>query len=385
MIATQQSTFTGVGEVVLQLAQQLGGALGIPLARFFGQSPGGLNSPGEFEWNMYSTSINQRQELKMRFGMDKIIRVTAKSKRIKIPDNFGFTFVPIAQLSETQKSEIFQRDAGTIMDLESGGIIRLVAALKELRQLSRVTGRGTNITDEDITDAEGAAPTPREEDDEEGNPGRMDTTDSAKILRLERAWKRLRRGDARTVTHLQWKRPSALGGSVNGTWCNRMQVTSEGMNLTDDPQQVTCAFCKKKMEARGLPSTNDADSGMIDFHGVPVTVETFKGEKRFGRPMPAHYGYINRTGSAEGADEQMDCFVGDEKCDGAFIIDSYDHDRFDEHKVMLGYATAVDALNDFNAAYTNYRIARTVSPMSINGLATWLETGDVKKPFAEAA
>lgn len=319
-VPSTQTAFTGISDAVLALAQQLGGALQMPLTRMFGQSPGGLNSVGDNEMKMYGEGIHQRQEVKLRRGVDKLVRITARSKKIKIPDNFGFGFVPLSDLDEGQKSEIFTRDAGTIMDLEAAGIYDFMTALKELRQISRTTGRGTNITDEAIEDAKNAPPRPREGDegggDQEGDGGEKSVT----------AIEKKKSGDQIHV-----------GGS---------------------------------------------SSGEVDFHGIPVVIEYFMGDDRFGRAIPADYGYIRRTGSAEGSDEQMDCFLAKEQWPQAFIIDSYEQDKFDEHKVMLGYKTGVDAVADFNAAYSGFRQAQNIRRVSINELSDWLTTGDVTKPYA---
>jgi phage-related protein (TIGR01555 family) len=161
-VTNSANSFTGIGEAVLQIAQQLAGALGIPVTKLFGQAPAGLNATGEYDETNYKDSIKQRQELELRQGLTRLLTVICKSEAIKIPDRFGFTFRPLFELDEAKKSEIFSRDAATIADLESGGVIRLMTALKELRTLSRITGRMTNITDEDIADAEDEPPRPRE-------------------------------------------------------------------------------------------------------------------------------------------------------------------------------------------------------------------------------
>ena len=52
--------FTGIPEVLLQLGQQISGALGVPLVRLFGQSPAGLSSTGESDLRMYYDKIKQQ-------------------------------------------------------------------------------------------------------------------------------------------------------------------------------------------------------------------------------------------------------------------------------------------------------------------------------------
>jgi len=168
-VTNSQNSFTGIGEAVMQVAQQLAGALGVPISKLFGQAPAGLNATGEYDDKNYKDGVKQKQENELRPGLTKVLTVTAKSEGIKVPDKFGFTFRDLVQIDEKTKSEIFERDARAISDLEAGGVIRLMTALKELRALSRATGRMTNITDQDIKDAEDAPPRPRE-----GEQGELD-------------------------------------------------------------------------------------------------------------------------------------------------------------------------------------------------------------------
>jgi phage-related protein (TIGR01555 family) len=170
-VPSTQNAFTGISEAVMQIAQQLSGALQIPITRMFGQAPAGLNATGEHDENNYKDGIKQRQENEMRMPFTKILTVTCRSEAIKIPDKFGFTFRDLYQLSEETKSKIFASDSAAIADLEAGGLIQLFTALKELRSLSRATGRMTNITDNDIEDAESAPPRPREGFEDPEAPG----------------------------------------------------------------------------------------------------------------------------------------------------------------------------------------------------------------------
>jgi hypothetical protein len=70
------------------------------------------------------------------------------------PDTFNFDFRSLEQLNEQEKSEITERDVASIVSLHNAGIISTSIALKELKQGSILTGRFTNITDEDIKESE---------------------------------------------------------------------------------------------------------------------------------------------------------------------------------------------------------------------------------------
>jgi hypothetical protein len=160
---THEYSFGGVADTLLMLGQQISGALGIPLVRLFGQSPQGMNATGDSDWRNYETMVNATQEARLRRSLTKLYKILWRSELgTDPPDTFGFKFNPLSQLNESEKAEIAQRDADTIKLLHDGGVITTTIALKELKQSSLVTGRFTNITEEDIKDSE-EAPAPWEQ------------------------------------------------------------------------------------------------------------------------------------------------------------------------------------------------------------------------------
>lgn len=51
--------------------------------------------------------------------------------------------------------------------------------------------------------------------------------------------------------HKDKQRPNRFGGTTYTTLCGRMNRRStEGMNIADTDDQVTCKFCLKIMDAR---------------------------------------------------------------------------------------------------------------------------------------
>lgn len=76
---THQYSFSGLDSILLQLGQQLSGALGIPLVRLFGQSPAGLNATGESDLANYYDNINQQQEGRMRSPLHRLLEVVSQS------------------------------------------------------------------------------------------------------------------------------------------------------------------------------------------------------------------------------------------------------------------------------------------------------------------
>jgi hypothetical protein len=153
-----QYTFAGLDTVLIQMGQQISGALQIPLVRLFGQSPAGLNSTGESDMRMYYDGILSQQERHLRPPLEVLIRVIAKSEEVKLPENFNFDFVPLWQLAPEQKASISAQVTQSVVQTFEAGIITHAHALKELRASSVETGIWGNITDEDIEAAENEPP-----------------------------------------------------------------------------------------------------------------------------------------------------------------------------------------------------------------------------------
>jgi hypothetical protein len=152
---TTSYSFAGLSDMMLQFGQQLSGACGIPLVRLFGQSPAGLNSSGEADLSTYYDNVNSQQESSLRPGWDLLIKVLWRSTFGEdAPDDLNFTFNSLWQMSDLDKSNIAKTTAETIIGAEESGLVSRGTALKELRQSSAETGLFSNISDEEISEAE---------------------------------------------------------------------------------------------------------------------------------------------------------------------------------------------------------------------------------------
>lgn len=154
--------FSGLGEAILQLAQQVSGALQIPLVRLLGQSPAGLNSTGESDLRTYYDGINQQQNRYLKLGMLTTIRMIGRSIGVSIPSGFNFKFRPLWQLTEKDKADVAKVTTDTVSAALADGLVSQQTAMKELRQSSQITGIWTNISNEDIEAADSEIPDPSE-------------------------------------------------------------------------------------------------------------------------------------------------------------------------------------------------------------------------------
>lgn len=150
----EHSAFSGLGDALLHLGQQVSGSLQVPLVRLFGQSPAGLNSTGESDIRTYYDKVRQKQEKELHSGVTLCYRLGARSEGIALPDNFSIEFASLWDMTDTDKASVASTASTAIQGAHDSGLIGRKTALKELRQSSRVTGIFTNITQKMIAEAD---------------------------------------------------------------------------------------------------------------------------------------------------------------------------------------------------------------------------------------
>lgn len=162
--------FSGLSDALSSFAEQLSGALDIPLIRLFGQSPGGF-SDGDANLRNYYDHINKSQNSEMRVGVTKVYRMMAQSDGIDLPSDFAIQFRSLWQM------EVPEQVAGakTLVEAVAGafeqGFISQQTAMRELRAGSRQFGVFSNITEEDIEAADNTIGGPPGMDDMLANLG----------------------------------------------------------------------------------------------------------------------------------------------------------------------------------------------------------------------
>jgi hypothetical protein len=147
----------------------------------------------------------------------------------------------------------------------------------------------------------------------------------------------------------------------------------------------------------GQKKAGNYAKGHIKICGLDISIENPKGSWRSGTALdgktwraklPYHYGYIKRTLGADG--DHVDVFVGPHlKSPHVFAIDQHRlHDRgFDEHKILLGFASKAQARKAYIAAFSDGKGAKRIGHiehMTIDAFKDWLRSGDTKKPIKRA-
>ena len=138
-------------------------------------------------------------------------------------------------------------------------------------------------------------------------------------------------------------------------------------------------------EATELPQ--DSVQAMLFYHGMPVVVETKQGGIRRGLfwkvHMPADYGYIQGVRGADG--DELDCYIGSSpESSKVFVVDQCVIGRlnkFDEHKVMLGYHTIECAVEGYlSGHHKGKEIFMGVREFDMPMFRRWMATADLNKP-----
>lgn len=138
------------------------------------------------------------------------------------------------------------------------------------------------------------------------------------------------------------------------------------------------------------------EKGHVTVHGMDITLENARGTQRSGvgpdgKPwsvtMPGHYGYVKGTKGADG--DHVDVYIGKKpESQRAYVIDQVDAKtkKFDEHKVMLGYETHVDAVEAYKRAFSDGKGAErigAVTELPVEHFKAWVEKGFTKEPLGD--
>jgi hypothetical protein len=175
---------------------------------------------------------------------------------------------------------------------------------------------------------------------------------------------------------------------LNDRWLDRVMTGSErqkryGLNtggrVMPDPTE-------------GQKKAGNYRKGHISFQGLPITLESMKGQTRSGVDpngqkwsvkLPYDYGYIKRTEGADG--DHVDVCIGpDHTSDHVFLVDQHDKNtgKFDEHKVMLGYRTKEAATAAYCGGFSDGKgpdRMKAVVRLSMPEFKTWLKKHDTKR------
>ncbi|MFQ2037455.1 LPD38 domain-containing protein [Aeromonas veronii] len=157
-------------------------------------------------------------------------------------------------------------------------------------------------------------------------------------------------------------------------------------------QQIEAA----RVEVASAPTDAQKEAGNykkghLTLQGLDITLEHPKGSTRSGTDqdgkawqstMTHDYGYIKRTLGADG--DHVDVFIGDQlDSETVYVVDQVDPKtgKFDEHKVLMGFADEQAARDGYLANYEkDWKGLGAIKAMPIAVFKRWLSDGDTTKP-----
>jgi hypothetical protein len=100
----------------------------------------------------YAGTIQGKQDDMLRPVLDKLLPIIFACEGVMIPKDLDYDFESIAGASQTQKLELLNATINAISNLTDNGVMTHETALKEIQQIQKLTGFGTNIEkrDEDL-------------------------------------------------------------------------------------------------------------------------------------------------------------------------------------------------------------------------------------------
>lgn len=141
----------------------------------------------------------------------------------------------------------------------------------------------------------------------------------------------------------------------------------------------------------GASSVTQRATELMSYHALPVRIESPQGSVRTGvtpsgeswrTMMPADYGFLEGFDGADG--DSLDCYVGTSpESNNVYVVDQYDleGDKFDEHKVFLGYHTLESALEDYHLGHHRAKdVFGGVTEFTVPTFRRWTTTHDMSEP-----
>lgn len=117
----KQFTWAGLSDIHIRIMQEISGAADIPITRFLGQSPSGLQSTGESDLRNYYDGIRARQQAELSPQLETLDRALFASNGITLPKDANFAWKPLWQETPKERADnALKRAQATKIYVDSG-------------------------------------------------------------------------------------------------------------------------------------------------------------------------------------------------------------------------------------------------------------------------
>jgi phage-related protein (TIGR01555 family) len=126
----RQLNFTGLPDLARAFLGFACGAADIPVVRFLGESPAGLNATGASDIRNYYDSVSGKQESDLRPAMSRLDEATIRSALGTKPDGIWYCWDPLWQMTEQEVAALAKTKAETTQVYVSTALIPSEALAK---------------------------------------------------------------------------------------------------------------------------------------------------------------------------------------------------------------------------------------------------------------
>jgi phage-related protein (TIGR01555 family) len=153
-LVNHQYTFSGINDIYESFMLDVAGAAKTPVTKLFGRCPAGMNATGEGDNDNYTDTVENNQTSQLEPVLDKLLPIMMVSEFGAIPDDFSWEFNPIDVPTEDEVANIVDKKINAINTVFQSGLISQKTGMKELKEVGKPLGMFTNISDEDIENAD---------------------------------------------------------------------------------------------------------------------------------------------------------------------------------------------------------------------------------------
>lgn len=406
--------------IIMNQYQLVAAIAKVPSTKLLGTSPKGFNATGEFEMVSYHEELETCQQHDLTKILDRHYKILLKSEGVDV--DVKVAWEPVGSLTATQLAEINDKRANTGKTLIDAGVI---SPDEERDRIKDDKNSGYNRLPEDAAEeTPGMSPENMAllgKSAGEVLQGKADIEQAkADVVKIggqfysetgimpegaargelaenpDKAPVEINMDDTDDESSHQVDVLTQLKEGLEGI---ADYYLKEGQDVDFDPQKdsrsvqpstlpsvkghvVNLRHNVGKMDAASLPK--------MKLHGMILGIENPRNSIRRGNSldgewavkMPHHYGFIKGTKGADG--DEVDCFVGPNlKSPKVFIVNQNDNysGEFDEHKCMLGFDSAEEAKEAYQASFGNgWNGFDSIHELDVNSFKEWLK-GDCSQAY----
>jgi phage-related protein (TIGR01555 family) len=347
-------TFSGLSDVMQQFQMDIAGAAEYPVTRLFGRTVTGLGQANDADERFYEEKIAMDQESELRPQLSKLYDVICASELGEVPGDLDLDFPSVRVLTEEEKGDLASKTTGNIVSLANSGFMDKETGLKEIQQQSKITGFGTNVTNEVVQKAK--------EEEEMGLGGLGEMAGGGEGGEVE-----MPAGGAPKKPPKPARERKVGGGEESGE-SMLADLLRLPQGAREEGRHAIAADSAGVSYGHGISHGLARDSRVVkryEFAGVPVSVEYPAGVRRLlknrtGKPvydaiMQHDYGFIENTVGRDG--DEIDVIVGpNPQAAHAYVVDMIDggpepaHWQ-DEDKLLIGFDSPETAKDAFLSMY----------------------------------